>query len=74
LFAGLDSLNSKNRKYAGLSGAVMIRAVNVRAIVVQGLSILVLCAFIELGAGFALKSMRDVNRAAQNINKILSRH
>jgi mgtE-like transporter len=35
----------------------MVRGVNVRAIVIQGLLILTLCAFIELGAGFALKSM-----------------
>ncbi len=37
----------------------MVRSVDVRAIVVQGLSILILCAFIELGAGFALKSMEE---------------
>ena len=37
----------------------MVRSVNVRAIVIQGLSILILCAFIELGAGFALKSMEE---------------
>lgn len=37
----------------------MVKGVNVRAIIIQGLSILVLCAFIELGAGFALKSMEE---------------
>jgi len=37
----------------------MVRGVSVRSIVIQGLSILMLCAFIELGAGFALKSMEE---------------
>lgn len=35
----------------------MAKEVNVRIIVIQGLSILLLCAFIELGAGFTLKGM-----------------
>jgi mgtE-like transporter len=39
------------------SGAVMPRGMGIRAIVIQGLSILLLCAFIELGAGFTLKEM-----------------
>jgi len=35
----------------------MAHGVNVRAIVIQGLSILLLCTLIELGAGFTLKGM-----------------
>jgi len=35
----------------------MVKEVNIRAIVVQGLSVLLLCAIIELGAGFTLKEM-----------------
>ena len=35
----------------------MSRFVDVRSIVIQGLSILVICTFIELGAGFTLKEM-----------------
>ena len=35
----------------------MAREVDVRSIVIQGLSILVICMFIELGAGFTLKGM-----------------
>ena len=37
----------------------MVREVNVRPIVVQGLSILLICTFIELGAGFTLKGMEE---------------
>jgi mgtE-like transporter len=37
----------------------MTYGVNVKAVVIQGLSILLLCSLIELGAGFALKSMKD---------------
>jgi len=37
----------------------MVKEVNVRAVVVQGLSILLLCAIIELGAGFALEGMKE---------------
>ncbi len=37
----------------------MARAVDVRSVVVQGLSILVICAFIELGAGIILVGMTD---------------
>ena len=37
----------------------MAREVNVRSIVVQGLSILFICTFIELGAGFTLKGMEE---------------
>lgn len=33
--------------------------VNVHSIVVQGLSILLICTFIELGAGFTLKGMEE---------------
>jgi len=36
----------------------MAREVNIRAIVVQGLSVLLLCAFIELGAGKVFEGMR----------------
>ena len=37
----------------------MAREVNVRSIVVHGLSILLICTFIELGAGFTLKGMEE---------------
>lgn len=37
----------------------MARAVNVRSVVVQGLSILLICTFIELGAGFTLQGMEE---------------
>jgi len=33
--------------------------VDVRSVVIQGLSILIICTFIELGAGFTLKGMED---------------
>lgn len=36
----------------------MVKEVNIRAIVIQGLSVLLLCAVIELGAGFALERMK----------------
>ena len=32
---------------------------DVRSVVIQGLSILIICTFIELGAGFTLKGMED---------------
>lgn len=38
---------------------VMVREVDVRSVVIQGLTILILCAFIELGAGFAFKGMEE---------------
>lgn len=37
----------------------MARAVNIRSVVVQGLSILIICAFIELAAGGVLAGMGD---------------
>ena len=37
----------------------MTREVNVRSIVVQGFSILLICTLIEFGAGFALKGMEE---------------
>ena len=37
----------------------MVKVVDVRSIVVQGLSILLVCTFIELGAGFTLKGMEE---------------
>ncbi|MDI6883601.1 MAG: magnesium transporter [Hadesarchaea archaeon] len=37
----------------------MAREVDVRSIVVQGLSILFICTFVELGAGFTLKGMEE---------------
>lgn len=37
----------------------MARDTNVRSIVVQGLSILLVCTLIELGAGFTLKGMEE---------------
>jgi mgtE-like transporter len=37
----------------------MAHGVNVRAIVIQGLSILILCAVIEIGAGGIFKGMED---------------
>lgn len=37
----------------------MAREVNVRAIVIQGLSVLLLCALIELGAGNVFESLKD---------------
>lgn len=37
----------------------MAQEMNVRSIVVQGLSILLICTFIELGAGFTLKGMEE---------------
>lgn len=39
-------------------GEVMVREVNVRSIVAQGLSILLLCALIELGAGRVFEGMQ----------------
>jgi len=35
------------------------RVVDVRSVVIQGLSILIICTFIELGAGFTLKGMEE---------------
>jgi mgtE-like transporter len=35
----------------------MSRVVDVRSVVIQGLSILIICTFIELGAGFMLKGI-----------------
>jgi len=40
-------------------GAVMPRELNVRAIVIQGLAILLLCAIIEILAGNVLESMKE---------------
>ena len=37
----------------------MSRVVDVRSVVIQGLSILIICTFIELGAGFTLKEMEN---------------
>jgi len=41
------------------SGRTMVYKVNVRAIVIQGLSILVLCALIELAAGNVMERMKE---------------
>jgi len=37
----------------------MVKEVNIRAILIQGMSVLLLCTIIELGAGFALERMEE---------------
>jgi len=43
----------------GFRGMVMARAADIRGVVVQGVSILVICAFIELAAGGVFVGMKD---------------